>query len=400
MTTSRSRRTSLEGRGPQLAPDEAAYWATELPLLDPRTLLPRCGTQSSAFPFDQPNVQYVHFARNAIYHLAQQMGLTGAEVLMPAYFHGVELEALLAAGVKPRFYDVHQGMRVYAEDIERSVTRQTRAIYLIHYAGLPGPAEAVQAICRDRGLLFIEDCALALLSKAGTRPLGSFGDAAVFCVYKTLPTPDGGAVVWKHGRLRIHGAEPSLLGTVQQAAASVLNQVEHSGGRAARSFARALKVAGKAAVQARKPQWVAVGTQQFKLDEVNLLMSGLSRRIAAAQDFSAIVETRRRNYAQLQSLLSDLSPPVLGDLPEGMCPLFYPFATERKYELWTRLRAEGIQSVLFWLKGELGPQVGEFPEVDALRRTVLELPCHQGLTPQAIERVAHTVRKALHDLAQ
>lgn len=384
-----------------MAPNgDPAYWATELPLLHPRMLLPRRVSQSSAFPFDQPNVQYVHFARNAIYYLAQQMGLTGAEVLMPAYFHGVELEALLAAGVKPRFYDVHQGMRVYPEDIERSFTRETRAVYLIHYAGLPGPAEAIQGMCRDRGVLFIEDCALALLSKAGTRPLGSFGDAAVFCLYKTLPTPDGGAVVWKHGRLCIHGPEPSLLGTAQQAAASVLNQVEQSGGHAAKFFARAIKAAGKAALHARKPQWVEVGTQQFKLDEVNLLMSGLSRRIAAAQDFAAIVESRRRNYAQLQSLLSDLSPPVLGDLPEGMCPLFYPFATERKHELWSRLRAEGIQSVLFWLGGELGPQVGQFPEVDVLRRTVLELPCHQSLTPQGIERVARTVRKAMHDFGE
>lgn len=363
-------------------------------------LLPRRGLQSSAFPFDQPNVQYVHFARNAIYYLAQQMGLTGAEVLMPAYFHGVELEALLAAGVKPRFYGVHQGMRVYPEDIERSLTRETRAVYLIHYAGLPGPAESIQGICRDRGLLFIEDCALALLSKAGTRPLGSFGDAAVFCLYKTLPTPDGGAVVWKDGPLRIYGAQPSLLGTGQQAAASVLNHVEQIGGHAVKSLARALKAAGKAAIRTRRPHWVEVGTQQFKLDEVNVLMSGLSRTIAAAQDFAAIVETRRRNYAQLQSLLSDLSPPVLGDLPEGMCPLFYPFATERKHELWSRLRAKGIQSVLFWLGGELGPRVGEFPEVDVLRRTVLELPCHQSLTPQAIERVADTVRKAVHDLGE
>lgn len=165
-----------------------------------------------------------------------------------------------------------------------------------------------------------------------------------------------------------------------------------------RSLARTAKTLGKTAIRARKPDWVEVGTQQFSRDEANVLMSGLSRTIVEAQDFPSIVATRRRNYAHLQSLLSDLAPPVFRELPEGMCPLFYPFKTERKHALWRRLRAEGIQSVLFWLGGELGPNEGEFPEVDTLRRTVLELPCHQGVTPEGIERVAQTVRKATLEL--
>jgi dTDP-4-amino-4,6-dideoxygalactose transaminase len=362
-------------------------------------LLPR-KPRSTAFPFDAPSVQYVHFARNAIYFLARQMGLSGAEVLVPAYFHGVELEALLAAGVRPRFYPVRSGMRVEPDDVARALTPQTRAVYLIHYAGFPGPVDAVQAICRERGLVFIEDCALALLSKVGGRALGSFGDASVFCLYKTLPTPDGGAVVMKHGRLDIDGVAPACLGTARQTAAAALTQLEKGGGRALGALARGVKALGKAAAPQRPAEWVDVGTQNFHLEDVNLLMSGVSRRIVAAQDFDAIVTARRRNYLHLESLLGRLSPPVHDRLDDGVCPLFYPFVTSHKLALWERLRAQGVQAVLFWLGGELGPRPGEFPEVDTLRRTVLELPCHQDMTPEKIERVARSVHEAARQLGE
>lgn len=376
----------------------SVYWATELPLLRPGMLWPRTST-SEVFPFSATGVQYVHFARNAIYLYARQMGLGGAEVLMPAYFHGVELEALLAAGVRPRYYAVRAGMRVDPDDIVRALTPATRAVYLIHYAGFPGPADAVASLCRERGLLFFEDCALALLSKDGERPLGSFGDAAVFCLYKTLPTPDGGAVVMKSGKLEIDGVEPGFLGTARQTASAAMTYLEKRGSPATRSLARMVKTVGRAALRRDTAAWVDVGTQNFDVNDVRLLMSPVSRRVAAAQDYDAIVTARRRNYHHLASLIGDLSPPVVETLAPGVCPLFYPFVTDHKLELWRRLRTSGVQAVLFWLGGELGPRPGEFPEVDTLRRTVLELPCHQDMTASDIERLARLVRGAAADLS-
>ena len=386
------------GTAAELHRSSSAYWATELPLPRPGMLWHGTRVSADVFPFNAPNVQYVHFARNAIFHLAQQHGLAGREVLVPAYFHGVEIEALIAAGVRPRFYAVRAGMRVEPDDIVRALTPQTRAIYLIHYAGFPGPVEAVQEICRSRGLFFIEDCALALLSKVGTRPLGSFGDASVFCLYKTLPTPDGGAVVLKDGRLAIAGRRPSALGSARQAAAAALTHLERSGSASLRAFARGAKAVGKAATRRRDDGWVDVGTQNFDRNDVDLLMSDVSQRIVAAQDFDSIVRTRRRNYRLLADLLGEGSPAWTANLPEGACPLFYPFVTRRKLDLWRRLREEGIQAVLFWLGGELGPAPGEFPEVDELRHTVLELPCHQDMTPEKLERVAAAVRRSEREL--
>ena len=376
------------------------YWATMHPLLQPGMLLHRGGNMNAPFPFNHPNVQYVHFARNAIYALVAHLGLVGADVLVPAYFHGVEVEALLAAGVVPRFYPVRAGMQVEPDDIVALVRPETRAVYLIHYLGFPGPAQALQDICRQRGLLLIEDCALALLSKVDGQPLGSFGDASVFCLYKTLPTPDGGAVVLREGRLQLQGMAPSRLGTVRETAVSLLRRFEIDGSRFQQGLARTLKAIGKSVAPPREATWVDVGTQRFSIADTRLLMSGISRIVIDGQDFEEIIAARRRNYLHLESLLQDLAPPLFSGLPEGVCPLFFAFVTRRKRELCSRLQASGIQAVLFWLPAAFSTPRGEFPEVDWLRETVLELPCQQDIAPEGIERIAHTVRAIVRDLGE
>ena len=57
--------------------------------------------------------------------------------------------------------------------------------------------------------------------------------------------------------------------------------------------------------------------------------------------------------------------------------------------------AYGVEAVNFWFpRHPAGPRE-PYPEVDELRRTVLELPCHQDLTPEAIECVASVARDVL-----
>src|SRR5690606_23065262 len=162
-----------------------------------------------------------------IYALARLWGLAGKEVLFPSYFHGVELDALLEAGARVRFYPVDRRMQVDPREVVQRIGKETAAVYLIHYVGFPGPVEELAAICEERGVRLIEDCALALLSCLGERPLGSFGHAAVFCLYKTLPTPNGGVLVLRHPpAIRLpEGERPNLASTVGPMLASMLQRL-------------------------------------------------------------------------------------------------------------------------------------------------------------------------------
>jgi dTDP-4-amino-4,6-dideoxygalactose transaminase len=124
-------------------------------------------------------------------------------------------------------------------------------------------------------------------------------------------------------------------------------------------------------------------------------MSPFARRIAQAQDLEAIVERRRRNYFFLLGRLRDVSPPLFNQLPAGVSPLFYPLVVEDKAEVLARLHARGIEAIDFWKHFHPACDASAFPEVAQLRRSIVEIPCHQDLTPEVMAEVATVVRGAL-----
>lgn len=390
-------------RFPELAAGgvEGRLVATAIPTLAPRMLVPRKQRSAPPFPFSDPNAYFLYFARNGIYALARLWGLAGKEVLFPAYFHGVELEALMEAGVRPRFYPVNARMQVDPQEVIERIGEETRAVYLIHYLGFPGPAEELAAACAERGIRLVEDCALSLLSSQGDRPLGTFGHASIFCLYKTLPTPNGGVLILRQpvpiGIPR--GEPPNLVSTLTPVAASLLQGLELSAGEVGWVVRGALRTVGKTVSRWSTSSRVPTGTQTFDRSHVHLGMSNVSRTIAEAQDFAAIVERRRRSYFHLLGRLRAVSPPVFGELPPGVCPLFYPLQTEKKPRLLQALWSRGIEAVDFWRRGHPSVPVGTFPEVDRLRKSIVELPCHQDLEPQTVDRIADAVIEAMGEVA-
>jgi hypothetical protein len=369
-----------------------------LPTLWPGMLSPLAATRPAAFPLGAPRVTRFYLARNAVYHGARLLGLPGHEVIVPAYHHGVEVGALDAAGAVPRFARVDARMRLDLEDVEARIGPRTRAIYVIHYAGFAQPMDDVLSLARRHGLAVVEDCALSLLAAEGTRPLGSAGSLGVFCFYKTLPVPNGGALVVNDGSLagEVPAPDPApLVSTLSHAAGSLLSNVAFrlgDPGEVIRTFARRAYAFVRGTTGVRP---VSTGTMTFDPALVDLGMSGLSERIARRLDAAAIVAARRRNYFLLLGRLRDVAPPILGELPAGACPLFYPLVCEDKAGVAVYLAGRGIETVDFWRTGHpLCPEEA-FPEVRALRRSVLELPVHQDLDPEDMAYVARAVREAL-----
>ncbi len=375
---------------------QAKLFVPALPTLWPSMLLSQ-REPGGFLPFSAPNVRWFYFARNAVWLTVKMLGLDKGEVLVPAYHHGVEVEALVDAGATPRFYRVGSRWDVDVEDVERRIGPKTKALYLIHYAGFPGPTEAMRQLADKHGLPLIEDCALSLLSSDGGVPLGSTGDVGIFCLYKTLPIPHGGA-------LTINGPRsyslpepplPPLASTLSHTVSALLQNLELRGGAVGRGMRRLVRSLGHGVVKAADIERVATGTQHFNRQHVDMGMSPLARRIAQAQDLEGIVERRRRNYFFLLGRLRDVSPPLFNQLPPGVSPLFYPLVVRDKAEVMARLHARGIESIDFWRHFHPACDASAFPEVANLRRSIVEIPCHQDLTPEVMAEVADAVRGAL-----
>ncbi len=386
------------GAGADLPPPRppGARFVPALPTLWPQ-MLTASARGAPAFPFEAPGARFYYFGRNAVWTLARILRLDQGEVLAPAYHHGVEIEALVDAGASVRFYGVGPKMQVEPDEVARLITPRTRALYFIHYLGFPGPARELRTLADAHGLPLVEDCALALLSRDGDRPLGTFGDAAVFSIYKTLPVPNGGVLVLSGSRPQglPTPPEPPMLSTLSHLASALLQNLELRAGALGRLLRQAVRGLGKLTVSTAKIERVATGTQHFNRAHADLGMSALTRRIALAQDFASIVERRRRNFFLLLGHLRDVAPPVFAELPPGVCPLFYPLRVEDKAGVQSRLAARGIETVDFWRYGHPACLPGEFPDVDALRRTILEVPIHQDLTPAAMTALAEAVRDAV-----
>ena len=148
------------------------------------------------FPLSHRRGRGFHTARSAIYQLFTHLVGSGrTRVLAPDYHMGNELRAIRAAGAAVELYPIGRDGRPDLAVLSRQAARGADVLFTIHYAGWPQPVSELRALCDQQGLVLVEDCALALLSEAEGGPLGSFGDYAVFCLYKTLPVLDGGLLV-------------------------------------------------------------------------------------------------------------------------------------------------------------------------------------------------------------
>ncbi|MBW2619688.1 MAG: DegT/DnrJ/EryC1/StrS aminotransferase family protein, partial [Deltaproteobacteria bacterium] len=137
--------------------------------------------------------------RVALAAALKHLGLKpGQRVLLPAYLCPSVLAPLEHLGLEPDLYPLTPTLEPDWAGL-KSRLAGAGAMVAIHYWGFPQPVVQMAGLAREAGVPLIEDCALALFSRRGERLLGSFGQAAVFSLTKSLPTPDGG-LLWLAGQ--------------------------------------------------------------------------------------------------------------------------------------------------------------------------------------------------------
>lgn len=120
------------------------------------------------------------------------------EVIVPSFTFIATANAPLFVGAKPIFADIEEDtFGLDPADVERRITKRTRAIMPIHYGGCPCKIEALRLIAKKHNLFLIEDAAESLGAKIGSKKAGTFGNAAMlsFCQNKIITTGEGGAIV-------------------------------------------------------------------------------------------------------------------------------------------------------------------------------------------------------------
>ena len=122
----------------------------------------------------------------------------GDEVITTPFSFVASANCLLYERVLPRFVDIEEDtLGLDPALIESAASPMTRAVLPVHVFGRPCRIGAITSTAKTRGWAVIEDACEGLGSSVDGRPLGSFGDVAVFAFYpnKQITTGEGGMVV-------------------------------------------------------------------------------------------------------------------------------------------------------------------------------------------------------------
>ena len=122
----------------------------------------------------------------------------GDEVIMPSFTFVSTANAFVLRGAVPVFVDIRADtLNIDESKIEAAITPRTKAICVVHYAGVACEMDAIMALATQYGLLVIEDAAQAISSTYKGRPLGGIGEfgALSFHETKNVISGEGGALL-------------------------------------------------------------------------------------------------------------------------------------------------------------------------------------------------------------
>jgi dTDP-4-amino-4,6-dideoxygalactose transaminase len=125
----------------------------------------------------------------------------GDEVILPSYTFVSTANAFALRGASIRFVDVDPAtMNIDPQQVALAVTKQTKAIVVVHYAGISCDMEAIMAIANQHHLWVIEDAAQGLMSTYKGRALGTIGHFGTISFHETknYTSGEGGALIINH----------------------------------------------------------------------------------------------------------------------------------------------------------------------------------------------------------
>ena len=118
------------------------------------------------------------------------MGLTAlsakpsGKILLPATICEVVLQACIQHGMSIEYYDLDDELQPIWPDVERRLSKDVIALYIITIFGRTCDVSKAQSLCRKYDVAFIEDCAHAFASKINGEFVEGFGDISLFSLRK------------------------------------------------------------------------------------------------------------------------------------------------------------------------------------------------------------------------
>jgi dTDP-4-amino-4,6-dideoxygalactose transaminase len=298
----------------------------------------------------------------------------GDEVIMPSYAFVSSASAFALRGAQIVWCDIRRDTKNIDEKlIAPLVTERTKAVVVVHYAGVGCEMDAICDLCRRRGLMLVEDAAQAIDCTYRGRPLGSFGDLATLSFHETknVHCGEGGALLVNNPRLAERAEFVRDKGTNRS------------------QFIRGL---------VDKYTWVELGSS-FLASELQAAF--LLPQLRRSKEVSARrLEHWRRYYDALSQLLPPEALPIVPEECSHNAHMFYILLENRaeRERMVEHLRAAGIFAYFHYVPLHAAPYwKGRYagvslPVTDEMADRLLRLPMFYDLTAEQIDYVCRRVQ--------
>lgn len=299
----------------------------------------------------------------------------GDEVILPSYTFVSTANAFALRGATLVFADSQADQpNICPADIERLITPRTRAIVVVHYAGVACDMDRILALAAPRGIAIVEDAAQAIDAFHKGRQLGTIGDLSAFSFHETknIQCGEGGLLV------------------INKPEYDVRAEIIREKGTNRSSFFRG---------EVDKYGWVDIGSSFLPSD---LLAAFL---YAQLDSLEAIQAERRRVWSRYaanltQGLQGDwFTLPVIPDYASNNAHMFYLVCRnlDERSRLIAALKAAGIMAVFHYLSLHSSPYFAAthgtraLPNSDRYTDCLLRLPLFPELTNEQVDHISHTI---------
>jgi dTDP-4-amino-4,6-dideoxygalactose transaminase len=301
----------------------------------------------------------------------------GDEIIVPSYTFVSTANPFMLRGASIVFCDSNlYNPNIDADLIEELITPKTKAIAIVHYAGIACDMEKILSIVKKHNLFLLEDAAQAVDSFHGQTPLGSFGHFSAFSFHETknISSGEGGMLVIK---------DPDFIKRAE---------VIWDKGTNRSAFFRG---------DVQKYNWVNLGssflpselTTSFLYAQLECLTAIQSKRKMLWQSyFDSLQSLEKEGKAKL---------PVLPGYATNNAQIFYLVlnSAEERDNLMNYLKKHHIQATFHYQSlhkspfySSLSPQKRELPNADKYSEQLIRLPLHFHLETEDLLYVTETIK--------
>jgi perosamine synthetase len=138
--------------------------------------------------------------REALYLILKAMGWAqDDEIILQGFTCMVVVNSIAWNGLKPVYADINpQDYNMDLELLKQKIGPRTKAIVVQHTFGIPAQIKEIAALCKEKGILLIEDCAHAMGAEVDGKTVGGFGDIAFYSLgrSKVISCVNGGLIAF------------------------------------------------------------------------------------------------------------------------------------------------------------------------------------------------------------